>query len=387
MLRATTKKTVQAHIFDCDGSILNNNVYQLLKEQSTSNPSLDNIIKGNLVLFEHICSLISLKNPDMIDILCGSNRQSHNIDEYYQSYFGTPSFYPILIRIRDTIQMYHTKVSLDPILLADIFSDLPAGTAFTRATTDLDLDSDFLTPEDHPQIPFEKNKNILTYTLIHHLASKHEPSTQLEIHFYDAEFSVTQSLFIWLHKNKALIPENVAFVINHYKGELSPPSFPPIQGTGEIDRDYRKTAKILTRFGKSDSDIDWGWGNSSPKIVFNEELTLDILKHLQRRGSTLNTEDLANQEDDVSKSTTPSAIEVKVVDFEDPKEVAQDQKPLDQMDDAPSDTTPGRAKTVTFVDPVPTEKTKCCSCGFFDRWFSSSNTAEQTNAKYTLQRF
>src|SRR3989338_8264967 len=176
---------VRADVFDADGCIFNKKAAELrflsLQEKDRST-QLDYLLAANTVLFNWIKTEVLANKPDRIDVMCGSNRQSFLLDHINSLKNSTDRFFPVLNRIVETLKLFSSNVSLDPLLLADIFSDDEPGSAFNKALV--------ASEQKHFGCPFDDTKMILIYTILQHLANKHGPGVDLEVNFYDDRFDI-----------------------------------------------------------------------------------------------------------------------------------------------------------------------------------------------------
>jgi len=100
--------------FDFDGCLFNINFHS---------SRIKNIIRANLSFLNKIRKQNHMFSDAVTFI--GSNRQSHAIDRANSVHNGTGSCFPAIQKVSNYL---HT--ALDPFLLADIYGDLPDGTAY-----------------------------------------------------------------------------------------------------------------------------------------------------------------------------------------------------------------------------------------------------------------
>lgn len=225
----TNKKRVLS--FDVDGSLFHLG-YILANDKK--------VIEHNQAFFEKIKG--ENKNDDnspcydKVVCLVGSNRQSKALDDSNRSVFwmgrllDKGSCFPALREVCE-----HLGAIFDPILLADIFADLPNGEALRRATM-----SDY--QGEHPQTYFDASKVALLYAQIHKMAMD-DPTAEIFFDFYDDKPEILDGLILFFKRYPELIPQNLILRLHQYNGNYEFKE--SIKGTGFIDCNYRQTVKDM----------------------------------------------------------------------------------------------------------------------------------------------
>lgn len=179
---------------------------------------------------------------DKVVCLIGSNRQSHVLDENNRymfvmdrGRFDKGSCFPAIKEVSD-----YLGATLDPMLLADIFADLPDGEAYRRATS-----PDY--KGEHPQTYFDASKVALLYAQIHK-AAMDDPTAEIIFDFYDDKREILDGLIQFFKKYPELMPQNVTLGLNFYDGGEGGALIEEIKGTGYIDSHYRQTVKDLINY-------------------------------------------------------------------------------------------------------------------------------------------
>lgn len=273
------RKKVRVDVFDADGCIFNSKAQQIKRQQAGKEEhsfQFDYIGAGNTELFNLIAEQITNNTPDAINVMCGSNRQSFHLDRFNSLRNDTDLFFPVLNKIVDILGCFHSNVSLEPILLADIFCQYEPGSAFLKA----------ITPSEamHLGCPFDDSKIILIYTLLQHAANKHGHDVDLDVHFYDDRMDILTGLNDWMSNNLDLIPSNITFNSYCYNGERLMKLSEPLHGEGEIDESYPETAQILAYLGGLSPLHNWLRQSSSylPPITLNpKNVRLDVISDLR----------------------------------------------------------------------------------------------------------
>lgn len=270
------RKKVTVLLFDGDGCIYNNSAIQRKKREIFLLPqphwSERDVVEGNGMLFDYIQSRV---NPNRdISILCGSNRQSFGIDCEVGKMGHTGSFYPVLEHIANYLSVDRENVTLLPFLLADIFCDKTIGESFVLAKHELAASNPpdpcwmlfgnqpitkIHTPIAHPNCPLETTKVLWMKTVLNYLAETY-PETEfdeVECLFFDDKESILDGLQEWLVTNPELMPRHISLEQHQYDGSSAPRPYAVIRGTGEIDIDYRNTAKMLAYLAGLPPESDW----------------------------------------------------------------------------------------------------------------------------------
>jgi hypothetical protein len=179
---------------------------------------------------------------DKVVCIIGSNRQSKEIDDnnHYAFVMGhglidKGSCFPAITEVSE-----YLGTTFDPMLLADIFADLPDGEAYRRATT-----PDY--KGEHPQTYFDASKVALLYAQIHK-AAMDDPTAEIIFDFYDDRTDILHGLIQFFKKYPELMPQNVTLGLNLYDGEEDSALMEEINGTGFIDSHYRQTVKDMIHY-------------------------------------------------------------------------------------------------------------------------------------------
>lgn len=219
--------TIRVLSFDFDGCLFHN------KYMESDNKD---------VIFHNSIFLQTIKNKnndyEHIVVFIGSNRQSKAIDDRYIIEIGS-----CFSAVQDVSTYF--GATLDKLLLADVYGELPAGTSFNRAI-------DLKYQGEHSDYLFDATKLTLLYAQMHKVALQN-PSDHIEFDFYDDRnfqedecFSILASLGDFFSNNLDLIPNNITLRLNHYAG-LDVSVFATFSGTGVIDTNYRQTVKEMAQ--------------------------------------------------------------------------------------------------------------------------------------------
>ena len=193
------------------------------------------LIPGNTALLSHM-----LHQAEYIKliILVGSNRQSYDLDQHNSIQNKTMSCFVAVKDITNylSIQLIHQDVWLDRFLMADIYQDLFAGTAFNQA-----IDPFHTGP--HAETVFDRSKITLLYAQIHKLANDHK-GKRILYHFYDDRYDLLTGLNNFFQNHLEWIPRNVKVNLHFYIGD-DPCLFAEFTGTGGLDPHYREHVKWM----------------------------------------------------------------------------------------------------------------------------------------------
>lgn len=223
--------------FDFDGCLFNMDYIIKGKDIIKSNAEfLDNIHQEN-------------KAFDQVITFIGSNRQSKETDDQNASIGDKGSCFPAIQIIND-----HLNTTLDTLLLADIYGDLPAGTSFARA-----MDKEYL--DKHSEWVFDNDKVTILYAQMHKIANQF-PGEKLVLDFYDDKNTIHDQLIYFFKSYTHLIPDNLSLRLTHYAGEKVTPRA-EIQGTGMIDVNYICTVKEMAELAINDVDFYGSFINSA----------------------------------------------------------------------------------------------------------------------------
>ena len=229
MLNINRKRTIMAKYrqiaLDFDGCIYNQNVLKCR----------GNVFEGNKAFLQHLNE--ENKSFDGVFLSTASNRQSVHLEKNAGKMNCTYSF-PVLLQLLEFLKQNNpTKlIQLDALLLADIRGNLDAGEAFKLATTDADT-------ADQPHCLFDETKATILYAQIHKVATEH-PNDEITYDFFDDRQDILDSLSTLFSQYPALLPKNVTVRMYRYAG--GPVSLhAQIQGTSDIDVNYRETVKQM----------------------------------------------------------------------------------------------------------------------------------------------
>ncbi len=204
------------------------------------------VISHNIKLLEH---LKQSKQPDDVTVVfIGSNRQSLHIDNgnreipYKGSLLYKGSCFP---RIQTVCEFL--EVEFDPLLLADVYNDLPDGHSFAEAIRHIELHGDRcvdpLSCQDHAHWIFDKTKLSILYVQLHKIASQY-PDAVIDYDFYDDRKDILAPLNDFFVQYSWMMPENVSMRLYEYAGKDAK-LFAEVKGNGIIDRNYRQTIKEM----------------------------------------------------------------------------------------------------------------------------------------------
>ena len=181
-------------------------------------------------------------------VFIGSARQSKTLDDYNAKqkfkYSLThdhpePKAYSCFPYGEKIAEILHSE--FDPLLLADIFGNLPCGESIKRA-----LQPAAKSHSDVPSYICEDKRSIL-FAQIQKTALAH-PKDDIEYQFYDDRKEILDALYDFFSENSELIPQNVKLVLTRY--ETKPPrhlyAYPSITGEGKPENNYY--AKVQTNF-------------------------------------------------------------------------------------------------------------------------------------------
>lgn len=172
----------------------------------------------------------------------GSARQSKSIDAYNSGRNRTRSCFAEIMQVSR-----YVGGELDRFLLADIERDLESGESFNRTQTPDSICDDMMWCffSRHPNPPIDHTKFTLLYAQTHKIALKY-PQDIITFDFYDDRSDILNGLKYYFTHLNHLLPKNVNLRLNKYRGaEVT--LVANLQGSGEIDQDYRKTIKNITR--------------------------------------------------------------------------------------------------------------------------------------------
>ena len=198
------------------------------------------VLASNQSLLGHMTS--KAQDTKHIVLLVGSNRQSHTLDQSNSIDNGTMSCFlaieEITTYLSTTLDQHH--VWLDRFLLADIHSDVAAGTAFSQA-----INPHHAGP--HAETVFDRSKITLLYAQIHKLACEHRDK-QITYNFYDDRQDILNSLILFLNHHLDLIPNHIIVNLYCYIGN-EPLLLSRLSGTGLVNPYYDQHVKALANIG------------------------------------------------------------------------------------------------------------------------------------------
>lgn len=230
---------IEVYSLDFDGCLAN---YLYLSEKNKD------ILAANQFLLKVMASSSNKKI-----VFVGSNRQGLS-DDYVNSFADERgSCYPAIQLISEVI-----GASLDYLLLADIFNDLPSGSSFLQALEYIALNNrDYTERVKEKELPnwiHDESKLSLIYAQMHKTALEN-PKEQIQFNFIDDREDLLNDLHAYFTKYPESIPKNVTLNLKRYVGPIDKSGvavtqeiidYTPIQGKGtKPDSDYRHTVKMM----------------------------------------------------------------------------------------------------------------------------------------------
>jgi len=208
--------TICVNSFDFDDCLCNEKYYLSVDKNivAINKPFLDDLKKISNDFSKNITFLFSL-------------RQSKDLDDYASAEYGTCSCFSAIREVST-----YLEATYDPLLLADIFGDLPEGTSFGRI---LDQDD----PGSHHCCVHDITKLTILFSQMHHVAKAY-PHEDIVFNVYDDKEILLERLFVFFKKYPEMMPRNIILHLNNYKG-YGVTSLEEIHGTGVVDYDYRQT--------------------------------------------------------------------------------------------------------------------------------------------------
>ncbi|KTD65722.1 hypothetical protein [Legionella spiritensis] len=260
------------------------------------------VIEHNKNLIEEITSHRSENKYDKFISFVGSNRQDIYTDRANST---TMTEHGLFIKgscfpATETFSKY-MGASLDPFLLADIYSHVQPGSSFQEAKELLipgpeEESHAFVYPDsirnsDYNTWVFDQNKLSILYAQMHKIASEN-PQSKISFNFYDDRRIIRENKGDILEKishffsvNKMLIPSNVTLHLKHYEGnevEL----VNTIKGCGEIDYQYGKTVISMAKCAAKNKGEPMEFGvdcieHTNPKEIIMERDFNSLLSQTQ----------------------------------------------------------------------------------------------------------
>lgn len=223
---------IRAISLDFDGAIFNEDFHRH-KDVIKANQSLLDLIANNAEGYESTT------------LYAGTNRQSVSDDRANANRNKTGSAFPHLMQLAAYIKERHRKIKLDRFLLTDLYHQRKAGQSFNEALSLLVNESVDYDEEKMKKGPFkdwlhDQSKLTVLYAQIHRFAKKHGKDT-LHFYFYDDREDILDKLHAYFKQNPHRLPDNLCLRLKRYCGQGPLNDYPPIQGTGKIDNDYKKT--------------------------------------------------------------------------------------------------------------------------------------------------
>jgi hypothetical protein len=244
---STMPRTIRALSFDADNCLFHRKY----------KPNVDEILSGQ-------CQQVITKNKALLEklneencafdetvVLVGSLRQSHEVDILNAVHGKTESIFHAIRSIATEL-----NAILDKFLLADIYTNQPAGSTFDCAEQQFDgcASQEFVARDierllkDTRNCSSDTTKASMLYAQIHKLAMQY-PDDKIVFDFYDDKDDILQPLMRYFEHYPVLLPKQVTLRLNHYDGkEVTLVS--SIQGTGYIDENYRNTTQEIASYSR-----------------------------------------------------------------------------------------------------------------------------------------
>ncbi|WP_454780956.1 hypothetical protein [Legionella sp. WA2022007384] len=207
---------------------------------------------GDAVLVHNKAFLDTLKEQNKsytsVYAFLYSNRQSYEVDlaNQYQEGFKGSAFSAIETVCNDL------DIIFDSFLLADLYNNLPYGTAFAKALAEVKNGNDLTNPDssNHPYCPSDRDKVPLLFAQMQKAAidaAAKYPDEEIIFDVFDSHKHTLDYTKSFFSENKHLIPKGMTLNLNYYDGGT--PSFDcSIEGEGVVYLNYAKhTIELLNQ--------------------------------------------------------------------------------------------------------------------------------------------
>lgn len=158
-------------------------------------------------------------NYDKSIVFLGSNRQSIAMDQENGFSKKNGSCYALIEAIAKKL-----SAVFDPLLLADVYADEPAGTTIETAKKLLGSDQFYQSKEvAQQQSDWVEDKGKLTILLaqMHKVASEHQEDDEIVYEFFDDQEVILNKLKNYFDNNPEAIPKNITLKLNKYTGKVN----------------------------------------------------------------------------------------------------------------------------------------------------------------------
>lgn len=226
-------------LFDADGCIFTPPLIQKKQGDSlrTWHYTDEDLCTCHHNLWKDIKNKINQINPETVDVLCASNRQSEEIDQENSFTKGTGSFFPVLLLVEKIIRCFFHSVHVDKTLLPDLIWGLENGSTFQQAMNHLAQQSSNNLPLRG--CPLEESKLILIYALLQHIGRKYMDAQTIHVHFYDDQIKILDQLNEYLsyfaNLGACIVPKNIIFHMHHYDEQAAPRLLYSFVGQGIVN--------------------------------------------------------------------------------------------------------------------------------------------------------
>lgn len=263
-------------------------------------------------------------------------RQSQGYDTIYIGFITVRQFYsnmrhndlsnqtsntPYTLEcIAKKIRRYTSKtVVVMPHLLADVFGNLPPGTALERMKKS--LTSEGLLPTDkhkvhndrEPRSPFDLNKYLILWHMVMAFVEKTSDCTEWKVTVYDDKVEILEALHQFFLKKCILLPKHVSIdLIQYYNGKLRSIGnsgaaqytyVKSLRGTGiGLTQDFYRVAihGLAKEAGypnvRTITTLEGNNGNGYLSILFLIEFYILVQKQIEYLTSLKNTDNTARIE-------------------------------------------------------------------------------------------
>ncbi|WP_392537016.1 hypothetical protein [Legionella sp. 227] len=217
---------------------------------------------------KHLGNAVLVHNKAFLDTLREQNKSFSSV--YAFIYSNRQSYYVDVASVGSNLRFKGSAFSaietvcddlaivFDPFLLADLYNDLPYGTAFNKAIAEVKNENYLLYPdcEDHPTCPFDHDKTALLLAQLQKAAvdaaAKH-PGEEIIFDLFDSHHQTLEYTKWFFSENKHLIPKGVTLNLNHYDGG-KPTLESSIDGEGGVLFNFAKHVKKLLETSTSCRD-------------------------------------------------------------------------------------------------------------------------------------
>lgn len=292
------------------------------------------VAKANQAMYDYLDGMCEFYSVTKATLGIASHRSDLMNDFVNARNNASGYFIKDIFQLKSQMEIQDEAVdwTVTPFLMADLYHDLPVGTAAQQMLINLTKQT-AATAHNQPAARYfyDKHKLSMYYAQVHYTASRH-PNKHCVVLVLDDSIDILEAISAKISEASTneddvlctpLFPKNVTFVWQHYTGEVNRQKW-VVRGNGPIDHRYRENILLMAKMCGHDPAQVKSTGYDQSCTAYDAATQLDIVQFLQNRrlSDTISSplfftskkeiwdfstrEEDKNHDDSISKKLTPS---------------------------------------------------------------------------------